>query len=196
MKGILLISLLLLLAGQASANSYFKVVDISQIKVAQNSEANFTVIIRSAGGSGAFAEPIFKFNTTKGLSAEAPGGLRYIVATGSRILQLHYNGRGYCSRQLLPSGRRLCPGRALQLENCLRDCRSSQKGNQCVFECIFEQFSHDSVQRVRVSGKQNRPGKDTWTWSVNRNRSTLSCFQKGQILRLLRPYPTPVSLLL
>jgi hypothetical protein len=84
MKGILLISLLLL-AGQASANSYFKVVDISQIKVAQNSEANFTVIIRSAGGSGAFAEPIFKFNTTKGLSAEAPGGLRYIVATGSRI---------------------------------------------------------------------------------------------------------------
>ena len=85
MKGILLISLLLLLAGQASANSYFKVVDISQIKVAQNSEANFTVIIRSAGGSGAFAEPIFKFNTTKGLSAEAPGGLRYIVATGSRI---------------------------------------------------------------------------------------------------------------
>ena len=85
MKGILLISLLLLLAGQASANSYFKVVDISQIKVAQNSEANFTVIVRSAGGSGAFAEPIFKFNTTKGLSAEAPGGLRYIVATGSRI---------------------------------------------------------------------------------------------------------------
>ena len=85
MKGILLISLLLLLACQASANSYFKVVDVSQIKVAQNSEANFTVIIRSEGGSGAFAEPIFKFNTTKGLSAEAPGGLRYLVATGSRI---------------------------------------------------------------------------------------------------------------
>jgi hypothetical protein len=85
MKEILLISLLLLLAGQASANSYFKVIDVSAIKVAQNSEANFTVIIRSEGGSGAFAEPIFKFNTTKGLSAEAPGGLRYIVATGSRI---------------------------------------------------------------------------------------------------------------
>ena len=85
MKEIVLISLLLLLVGQASANSYFKVVDISPIKVAQNSEANFTVIIRSEGGSGAFAEPIFKFNSTKGLSAEAPGGLRYIVATGSRI---------------------------------------------------------------------------------------------------------------
>jgi hypothetical protein len=85
MKEIVLISMLLLLAGQASANSYFKVIDVSPIKVAQNSEANFTVIIRSAGGSGAFAEPIFKFNTTKGLSAEAPGGLRYIVATGSRI---------------------------------------------------------------------------------------------------------------
>jgi len=85
MKEIVLITLLLLLAGQACANSYFKVVDVSPIKVAQNSEANFTVIIRSAGGSGAFAEPIFKFNATKGLSAEAPGGLRYIVATGSRI---------------------------------------------------------------------------------------------------------------
>lgn len=85
MKEIVLILLLLLLAGQASANSYFKVIDVSPIKVAPNSEANFTVIIRSAGGSGAFAEPIFKFNTTQGLSAEAPGGLRYIVATGSRL---------------------------------------------------------------------------------------------------------------
>jgi hypothetical protein len=85
MKDIVLISLLLLLAGQASANSYIKVVDISPIKVAPDSEANFTVILRSAGGSGAFAEPIFNFNTTKGLAAEAPGGLRYIVATGSRL---------------------------------------------------------------------------------------------------------------
>ena len=76
MKEIILISLFLLLAGQASANSYFKVVDVSPIKVAPDSEANFTVIIRSEGGSGAFAEPIFKFNATKGLSAEAPGGLR------------------------------------------------------------------------------------------------------------------------
>jgi len=85
MKEIILISLFLLLAGQASANSYFKVVDVSPIKVAPDSEANFTVIIRSEGGSGAFAEPIFKFNATKGLSAEAPGGLKHIVATGSRI---------------------------------------------------------------------------------------------------------------
>lgn len=85
MKEIVLISLLLLLAGQASANSYFKVIDVSPIKVAPNSDANFTVIIRSEGGSGAFAEPIFKFNTTKELSAEVPGGFRYIVATGSRL---------------------------------------------------------------------------------------------------------------
>jgi hypothetical protein len=84
MKEIVLISLLLLLAGQASANSYFKVIDVSPIKVAQNSQANFTVIIRSEGGSGAFAEPVFKFKVNE-LSAEAPGGLRYIVATGSRI---------------------------------------------------------------------------------------------------------------
>lgn len=85
MKQVLLISLLLLLAGQADANSYFKVVDISPIKVAPNSEANFTVTLRSAGGSGAFAEPMFDFNFATGLSAEAPGGLRYIVATGNRI---------------------------------------------------------------------------------------------------------------
>lgn len=85
MKEIVLISLLLLLAGQASANSYFKVIEVSPIKVAPNSDANFTVTIRSEGGSGAFAEPVFKFNTTKNLSAEAPGGFRYIVATGSRL---------------------------------------------------------------------------------------------------------------
>lgn len=85
MKGILLISLLMLLAGQASANSYFKVIDVSPIKVAPNSDANFTVTLRSEGGSGAFAQPVFKFNMTKELSAEAPGGFRYIVATGSRL---------------------------------------------------------------------------------------------------------------
>jgi hypothetical protein len=82
MKWIVFILLLLLLAGQASANSYFKVVDVSPINLAPSSEANFTVTIRSAGGNGAFAEPIF--NTTKGLSAGARGGLKYIVATGSR----------------------------------------------------------------------------------------------------------------
>lgn len=85
MKEIVLISLLLLLAGQASANSYFKVIEVSPIKLAPNSDANFTVTIRSEGGTGAFAEPVFKFNTTKNLSAEAPGGFRYIVATGSRL---------------------------------------------------------------------------------------------------------------
>jgi hypothetical protein len=82
MKLIASILLLLMLAGQASANSLFKVIDVSPIHVYPGSEANFTVTIRSAGGSGAFAEPIF--NTTKGLSADAQGGLKYIVATGSR----------------------------------------------------------------------------------------------------------------
>jgi hypothetical protein len=82
MKRMVLISLLLLLAGQASANSLFKVVDVSTIHVASGSEANFTVTIRSIGGDGAFAEPIF--NTTKGLSAAKSSGLKYIVATGSR----------------------------------------------------------------------------------------------------------------
>jgi hypothetical protein len=82
MKLMASILLLLLLAGQASANSLFKVVDISPIQIYPDSEANFTVTIRSVGGDGAFAEPIF--NITKGLSAVEPSGLKYIVATGSR----------------------------------------------------------------------------------------------------------------
>jgi hypothetical protein len=83
MKNVILISLLLLLIGHASANSYFKVVEVSPIIVAPDSESNFTVTLRSMGGSGAFAEPIFSL--PNGLSAKSPGGLKYIVATGSRV---------------------------------------------------------------------------------------------------------------
>lgn len=82
MKLIVSILLLLLLAGIGSANSLFKVVDISPIHIYPGSEENFTVTIRSVGGDGAFAQPIF--NTSRGLSASAPGGLRYIVATNGR----------------------------------------------------------------------------------------------------------------
>lgn len=76
------ILLLLILAGQAEANSYFKVVDVSPIHLAPGTATNFTVTLRSLGGSGAFAEPMF--NATVGLSATETGGLKYIVATGSR----------------------------------------------------------------------------------------------------------------
>jgi hypothetical protein len=82
MKWMAFILLLLLLAGQVIAASYFKVIDVSPIHVYPNAQANFTVTLKSMGGSGAFAQPIFK--TTEGLSASVAGGLKHIVATGSR----------------------------------------------------------------------------------------------------------------
>ena len=96
MKWVVFILLLILLADQVSAaglrqrsqetedegNSYFKVFNISPINLYPNSEVNFTVNLKSMGGNGAFAQPIF--NTTEGLSAKAPGGMKYIVATGNR----------------------------------------------------------------------------------------------------------------
>jgi hypothetical protein len=159
MKEIVLISLLLLLAGQASANSYFKVIDVSPIIVAPNSEANFTVVIRSEGGSGAFAEPIFKFNATRGLSAEAPGGLRYIVATGSRL----YN----CT---IRAGD-VAPGNySLQVGVYAQDAPYSWRSAYAIVEAP-ENVTNAELNASRSTAPSNAPRNNSITAQANKSGS-------------------------
>ncbi len=85
-KVILFLSLLLplLLAGSAGAAAYFRIIDVSPIHVAQNSEANFTVTVKGLGPQGEYVQLIFR-NLTPGLSITyAGGGYRYVLPTGTR----------------------------------------------------------------------------------------------------------------
>jgi hypothetical protein len=85
-KVVMLLPLLLILlpAGNAEAAAYFRITDVSPIYVAQNSEVNFTVDVKSLGPDGEYVQLIFK-NLTPGLSIDYSGGLRYIIPTGTRL---------------------------------------------------------------------------------------------------------------
>jgi hypothetical protein len=85
-KVVMLLSLLLilLLAGDAGAAAYFRITNVSPIYIAPNSEANFTVNVKSLGPDGEYVSLIFK-NLTPGLSIDYAGGLRYVVPTGTRL---------------------------------------------------------------------------------------------------------------
>jgi hypothetical protein len=76
--------LILLLAGDAGAAAYFRITNVSPIYIAPNSEANFTVNVKSLGPDGEYVSLIFK-NLTPGLSIDYAGGLRYVVPTGTRL---------------------------------------------------------------------------------------------------------------
>jgi len=61
----ILIILLFLLAGQADASHWFKVINVTPIEMTANSDANFTVSVRGLGSERAFVELVFK-NKTEG----------------------------------------------------------------------------------------------------------------------------------
>jgi ABC-type Na+ efflux pump permease subunit len=79
---ILLISLLLLLAGQASASYWFKVTDISPITVMPNGEANFTVSVKGLGSQGGYVQLIF-LNKTQGIDTSCERLIKYVFPTGT-----------------------------------------------------------------------------------------------------------------
>jgi hypothetical protein len=62
---VLLITLFLLLAGQAGASFWFQVREITPIEMTPNSEANFTVSVKGMGSERAYVELVFK-NKTEG----------------------------------------------------------------------------------------------------------------------------------
>jgi ABC-type Na+ efflux pump permease subunit len=79
---ILLISLLLLLAGQASGSYWFKVTDISPITVVPNSEANFTVSVKGLGSQGEYVQLIF-LNKSQGIDTSCEKLIKYVFPTGT-----------------------------------------------------------------------------------------------------------------
>lgn len=77
------ILLLLLLADNAGAVGFYRIIDVSPINVGPNSEANFTATVKSYGPDGGYVQLIFR-NVTPGISVSYNEGYRYVVATGTR----------------------------------------------------------------------------------------------------------------
>ncbi len=84
-KVLLLIPLILLLlfADNAGAVGFFRIIDVSPIHVAPNSEANFTAIVKGLGPDGGYVQLIFR-NETPGISVNYTEGYHYVLATGTR----------------------------------------------------------------------------------------------------------------
>ena len=78
---ILLILLLLLLAGQANASFWFKVIEVTPIVMTPNSEANFTVSVKGLGSERAYVELVFK-NKTEGIDFFCPKMIKNVYPTG------------------------------------------------------------------------------------------------------------------
>jgi len=78
---ILLILLLLLLAGQAGASFWFKVIDVTPIEMTPHSEANFTVSVKGLGSERAYVELVFK-NKTDGLDFSCPKMIKNVFPAG------------------------------------------------------------------------------------------------------------------
>ena len=71
----------MLLAGQAGASFWFKVVDVTPIEMFPNSEANFTVSVKGLGSERAYVELVFK-NMTEGLSISCPKKIKNVFPQG------------------------------------------------------------------------------------------------------------------
>ncbi len=78
---LLLISLLLLLAGQAGASYWFQVINVTPIEMTPSSEANFTVSVKGLGSERAYVELVFK-NKTEGLDFTCPKMIKNVYPTG------------------------------------------------------------------------------------------------------------------
>jgi len=86
MKKVLLLILpllLLLIVDNASAAAFFRIIDVSPIHVAPNSEANFTATVKGFGPDGGYVQLIFR-NVTPGISVNQTDGYKYVLPTGTR----------------------------------------------------------------------------------------------------------------
>lgn len=78
---VLLITLLAVLAGHASASFWFQVIDITPIEMMPNSEANFTVSVKGMGSERAYVELVFK-NKTEGINFFCPHMIKNVFPAG------------------------------------------------------------------------------------------------------------------
>ncbi|MFZ2472668.1 MAG: hypothetical protein WAW52_12100 [Methanothrix sp.] len=78
---VLLIILLLLLAGQAGASYWFRVIDVTPIEMTPNSEANFTVSVKGMGSERAYVELVFK-NKSEGFDFSCEKMIKNVFPAG------------------------------------------------------------------------------------------------------------------
>jgi hypothetical protein len=78
---VLLITLLLLLTGQACASFWFQVKEITPIEMTPNSEANFTVSVKGLGSERAYVELVFK-NKTEGFDFSCQHMIKNVFPAG------------------------------------------------------------------------------------------------------------------
>jgi hypothetical protein len=78
---VLLLLLLLLPAGPAAGSYWFKVIDVSPIRLASHEEANFTVSVKGLGSQGTYVELVFK-NISQGLNFSCPKMIKYVLPAG------------------------------------------------------------------------------------------------------------------
>ncbi|MCK9441666.1 MAG: hypothetical protein M0Q13_09620 [Methanothrix sp.] len=78
---VLLIILLLLLAGQAGASYWFRVIDVTPIEMTPNSEANFTVSVKGLGSERAYVELVFK-NKSEGFDFSCQKMIKNVYPAG------------------------------------------------------------------------------------------------------------------
>jgi hypothetical protein len=78
---VIIITILLLLAGQAGASFWFQVINITPIEMAPNSEANFTVSVKGMGSERAYVELVFK-NKTDGFDFSCQHMIKNVYPAG------------------------------------------------------------------------------------------------------------------
>jgi hypothetical protein len=78
---VLIITILLLLAGQAGASFWFQVINITPIEMTANSEANFTVSVKGMGSERAYVELVFK-NKTDGFDFSCQHLIKNVFPAG------------------------------------------------------------------------------------------------------------------
>ena len=78
---LLLIAVLLLLAGQAGASFWFKVIDVTPIEMSPNSEANFTASVKGLGSERAYVQLVIN-NSNEGLTIYCPKKIKNVFPQG------------------------------------------------------------------------------------------------------------------
>lgn len=71
----------LLLASQANGSYWFKVIDVSPIRLAPQSEANFTVAVKGLGSQGGYVQLVFR-NVSQGLNISCQKITKYVFPAG------------------------------------------------------------------------------------------------------------------
>ncbi len=71
----------LLLADQAAGSYWFKVIDVSPIRLMPQSEANFTIAVKGLGSQGGYVQLVFR-NASEGLNISCQKIIKYVFPAG------------------------------------------------------------------------------------------------------------------